>query len=614
MIAFVVVLVAFAPLPAPASEKLPLPAMLAEAATATASIVVLPRAVRLTVAPVVTVESSMSAAVLPPIWFSASVTEMAKLNAAVPDAPTLADAETTSEVMNELSVASSVTAPDTSTRLLSEMTAWVTPMMMFVATAPVPLMAPATLPEPEMLTATATVLASTLVIERASMSSIPEATSTSEFSMPAVTLVPTVFSVSETATAAVADSVPLPETASEPATVVAVIELRLVASRVTSVPAETCCDWAVAASRITASMLPSTVFLTCATVMDPPMASLPAPATDNAAATPVTSMSAAECAVRSSAPPTETDESPISACVVLSIVLSASETAIETERLPLLAAATLADAATTSARIIASSVAEMVAPPAVVTVLPPMMPAWMVFVTLLSTSAPVPAPDRASLPLPLIWAEAATPSASIDEDDSAIAVRVPPASTVDPSTTARVTLSTSFEAIVPVTANPPEVLLPKARLTEAPTISAVMVVLSAANNETAPRPSVSTVLPPMMIASTVFDTSFSAKETLAEMSMAALPLPLKPAEAATDSASIFDVEDALSNTSPALAVTSTPSMAARVWLLMLLSATPTPTLPDPAVLPLTATLKDAATALAVIVELSIAVKLTVSPA
>src|SRR5262245_7124653 len=299
----VVVLTISAPAPAPEREKLPLPAKETAVELPKASMVASPMALTSTTPPLSTVEDSMSAAVLPPTLFSASVTDTEKLMAALPDALTLTAAAITSEEISEVSLASSVTALDASTWLPSAMTAWVAPVIVLLAFAPEPLMAPAMEPDADTATETAAVVTSMVVSESASISTEPVGTSSREFSTPAVTSVPTVFSASAIAADTPNERLPLAEMLTEPANVVASMSFLFVAFRVTLPPAETCWPWAASLSRMTASTAPFTVFSTWATVTEAPTDSEPEPATERAAATPVTSILAVERARTFSAPP-----------------------------------------------------------------------------------------------------------------------------------------------------------------------------------------------------------------------------------------------------------------------------------------------------------------------
>jgi hypothetical protein len=177
----VVVLVALAPLPAPESEKDPLPDTDTPIAAAKASMVLSAVADTVINPPASTVESSMVAKVVPPMLFSANVTAMATDTAADPLADTEADADTTSAVIEELSSAITVTAPNGTSTSLPEISAEIVLVVVLLALAPLPAPESEKDPLPPILAEAATATVSMVLMPSAETSIEPDRLSTSAF-------------------------------------------------------------------------------------------------------------------------------------------------------------------------------------------------------------------------------------------------------------------------------------------------------------------------------------------------------------------------------------------------------------------------------------------------
>src|SRR5439155_14699087 len=156
----------------------------------------------------------------------------------------------------------------------------------------------------------------------------------------------------------------------------------------------------------------------------------------------------------------------ISARVAPPTSFSDSDTAAAMLSEPLAPAATPIEAATTVEDTCAASIALSEIAPSEPTSDMPITAASVTRLLMLWTSAPAPAPVRATLPLPATDTAADTPRAVIEASERAVRVTPVSESTVAPSMRARVAPPRLFSAKVPATARLSDGLLAPATLTE----------------------------------------------------------------------------------------------------------------------------------------------------
>jgi hypothetical protein len=196
----VVVFLAIAPLPAPSRAKDPLPETDTPIAAARASMLLFETAVTITAPPVSTVELSIDASVVLPMLFAARVTAIEIDTAPELLAPIEAEADTTSEVIEEVSDALTDTSPIGAPTSLPEINAEIVLVVVLLALAPLPAPESEKLLLAEILAEAAIATALMVLLPVADTVTEPAVLSTSEAAIRAEVEPPILFSASVTDT------------------------------------------------------------------------------------------------------------------------------------------------------------------------------------------------------------------------------------------------------------------------------------------------------------------------------------------------------------------------------------------------------------------------------